>query len=99
MLATEPQLLKVFLIPEDTEIGRPPLELTQELSIFCGIEKLEHTLFLTHILIQKDNRRIERDFRRQGILCDTIEIHPTTSSKFIHKSKCDCIELSKILLI
>jgi hypothetical protein len=38
MLATEADILKIYLISEDMDIGCPPLELTDELSIFCGIE-------------------------------------------------------------
>ena len=70
MLAARPQELKVYLILEDMQIGRPPLELTEELSSFCGIKNPEHISLLTHIIIQDDDQRIEQDLRRRGISGD-----------------------------
>lgn len=67
MLATESNMLKIYLIYEDMEIGCPPLELTEELSIFCGIENPEHIRLLSHILVQKDIRRIEKDLNRREV--------------------------------
>jgi len=67
MLATEANILKIYLIYEDMEIGCPPLELTDELATFCGIKDIEHIRLLTHILVQKDTRRIEQDLKRREV--------------------------------
>jgi len=67
VLTTEADILKIYLISEDMDIGCPPLELTDELSIFCGIENAEHIRLLSHILVQKDTRRIEQDLNRREV--------------------------------
>jgi hypothetical protein len=67
MLATEADTLKIYLICEDMEIGCPPLELADELATFCGIKDIEHIRLLTHILVQKDTRRIAQDLKRREI--------------------------------
>lgn len=52
LLATGPttQKLQLFLTSEDLEIGRPPLELTEEIATFCHIEKQDHIQLLTHYI-------------------------------------------------
>lgn len=67
MLATEGDILKIYLICEDMEIGCPPLELTDELATFCGIKDIEHIKLLTHILVQRDTRRIALDLKKREI--------------------------------
>ena len=67
MLATEADILKIYLISEDMDIGCPPLELTDELSIFCGIKNADHIRLLGHILVQKDTKRIEQDLNKRGV--------------------------------
>ncbi|KIN03398.1 hypothetical protein OIDMADRAFT_117507 [Oidiodendron maius Zn] len=67
MLAIEAGILKIYLISEDMDIGCPPLELTDELSIFCGIENPEHIRLLNYILVQKDAKRVEQDLNRREV--------------------------------
>lgn len=67
MVAADDELLKIYLIEDDMRIGCPPLELTDELSKFCGIEKNEHIRLLTHILVQSDIRKIEVDLDRRDV--------------------------------
>ena len=67
MLATEGNILKIYLICEDMEIGCPPLELTDELATFCGIKDIEHIKLLTHILVQRDTKRIALDLKKREI--------------------------------
>lgn len=67
MLATDGDILKIYLISEDMEIGCPPLELTDDLASFCGIENAEHIRLLSHVLVQKDTRRIEQDLNRREV--------------------------------
>ena len=64
MLAPEADVLRIYLISEDMEIGCPPLELTDELAAFCGIKNVEHIRLLNYILVQKDIRRIEQEMNR-----------------------------------
>jgi hypothetical protein len=58
MLATETDALKICLTEDYMEIGRPPLELAEELTTLCGMEKHENVL-LSNILVQEDIQRIE----------------------------------------
>lgn len=67
MLATDTFSLKIYLIAEDMEIGCPPLELTDEMATFCGIQESKHISLLTHILVQRDVRRIEQDLNRREV--------------------------------
>jgi len=67
MIATESDALKIYLIKDYLEIGRPPLELTEEIATLCGIEKYEHILLLNNILVQEDIKNIEEDLNRRGV--------------------------------
>jgi hypothetical protein len=86
MLATEADILKIYLICEDMEIGCPPLELTDELATFCGIKDIEGMRLLTHILVQRDTRRIEQDLKRReipdNVSADTVRVSEVDSGKF-----------------
>lgn len=67
MLAADDAMLKIYLIKEDMKIGCPPLELMEELSKFCGIEKSRHVQLLSHILTQTDIGRMNADLDRWDV--------------------------------
>jgi hypothetical protein len=67
MLARESKTLKVFLTSEDLDENCPPLELIEMLADFCGIVDPDHVVILTHILMQKNFKRIEDDLQRRGL--------------------------------
>jgi hypothetical protein len=73
MLTTESDKLKIYLSKDHMEIGRPPLELTEEITALCGIEKYEHILLLINILVQEDIKKIEEDLNRRGVTDDVPE--------------------------
>ncbi|KAI0536538.1 hypothetical protein GGR58DRAFT_514502 [Xylaria digitata] len=74
MLATDGEILKLYLTKEDMKIGCPPLELIDELARFCGIEVHDHIRLLSHILIQDDIGRIEMDLDRRFDRVDTMQL-------------------------
>ncbi|TGJ84215.1 hypothetical protein E0Z10_g4585 [Xylaria hypoxylon] len=80
MQATDGELLKLYLTKEDMKIGCPPLELIDELAIFCGIEMHDHIRFLSHILVQDDIGRIEMDLDRSDVPYLGIELNGLDSS-------------------
>ncbi|KAI8725563.1 HET domain-containing protein [Fusarium sp. LHS14.1] len=72
--------LDIYLVPEDSNIYCPPLELTEELAACCGITNPEHVQLLTHILVQQDIQRISSDLERKGIPND-LEGFDNTNAK------------------
>jgi hypothetical protein len=66
-LATERNMLKIYLTTDDMKIGCPPPQLVQEISIFCGIDKKEHSIVLYDILVREDMRRLEENLKELDI--------------------------------
>jgi hypothetical protein len=75
------QELKIYLKKEDGAIGRPPLELTEELAKFCGITKAEHILLLAHILVQDGVEQIHQDLQQRGLLAEAFETNNVPSTQ------------------
>lgn len=87
-VTTKEDGLDIYLVPEDSNIYCPPLELTEELAACCGITSPEHVQLLTHILVQQDIQRISSDLERKGIPND-LEGFDNTNAKLPEASSAD----------
>ena len=87
-MTTKEDGLDIYLVPEDSNIYCPPLELTEELAACCGITNPEHVQLLTHILVQQDIQRISSDLERKGIPND-LEGFDNTNAKLPEASSAD----------
>ncbi|VUC31190.1 unnamed protein product [Clonostachys rosea] len=67
MITTNGSTLSISMVKEDMKVGCPPLELTEELSKFCGIKRSRYLRLLGHILTQSDTRRINMDLDRWDV--------------------------------
>ena len=67
MIAANGSTLRISLIKDDMKIGCPPLELTEELSKFCGIARSRYVRLLGHVLTQSDTGRINTDLDRWDV--------------------------------
>jgi len=66
-------ILKVILREHDLDPSRPPLELSEELTEFCGIKNPSHMAIVHWILMQKDLKEIDDVLQRRGIADDIPE--------------------------
>jgi hypothetical protein len=60
-------ILKVILRENDVDAARPPLELQEEMTKFCGITNPVHVALLHWMLVEQDLNEIEDVLRRRGI--------------------------------
>ncbi len=85
MLATEADILKIYLISEDMDIGCPPLELNVELSIFCGMKNPDTSASQLYFGAERHQKNCTRPNRREvpDKIPEDTEIDPVVKcSKF-----------------
>ena len=67
VLAEVDERLQLFMVVQDSESGQPVVEVVAELSKFCRIDDQEHSILLTHILMEQNEENIEDELQRRRI--------------------------------
>jgi hypothetical protein len=69
-VAAAGKTLEIFLRNSDADINRPPFELREELTAFCGLQDATHISLLHWVISEPSITEIETMFRRRGLHSD-----------------------------
>ena len=72
--------LLVYLRKEDSDVSRPPYELREELSTFCGLTDPSHISLLHWIVSENSIDEIDTLFKRKGLQNDIPELEALAES-------------------
>lgn len=73
--------LEVFLRKSDSDVSRPPLELLEELAVFCRLTKASHVGILHAVMTETYSSDMEAIFNRRGLYKDAPEFNALIDSR------------------